>query len=137
MKANPGPGSYEYKGAIAMNKGVTMISRKPDQSLREAVKMPGPGSYDPDLRTKKSYGNVRIGSATRDNLNKELMKTPGPGAYDARIEGVRQKEPAIGMGTSQRRPLSAATKHPGPGAYEIPSKMFEGPKVGDRDFDGF
>ena len=129
MKASPGPGSYESKPAIALNKGVTMTSRKPDQSLREALKMPGPGSYDPDLRLKKSFGNVRIGSASRENLNKELVRTPGPGAYDARIDGVRHKEPAVRMGTSQRRPLSANNKAPGPGAYEIQSRVFEGPKV--------
>lgn len=106
-----------------------MTSRKPDSSLREAVKIPGPGSYDPDLRNKKNLGNVRIGSASRENLNKEMIKTPGPGAYDARIDGVRHKEPAVRMGTSQRRPLSANNTAPGPGAYEIQSRVFEGPKV--------
>ena len=129
LKALPGPGSYEIKGAINTNKGITMISRKMDQSARETSKMPGPGSYEPDLHTKKNYGTVRIGTATRDNLNKELLRTPGPGAYDARIDGVKNKEPAIRMGTSQRRPLSANTRNPGPGAYEVPSRMFEGPKV--------
>jgi hypothetical protein len=81
------------------------------------------------MKTKKNYGNVIIGSASRDNLNKEQLRTPGPGAYDANVDGVKLKEHGVRMGTSQRRPLSAATKHPGPGAYEIPSKMFEGPKV--------
>ena len=106
-----------------------MISRKPDSSLREAVKIPGPGSYDPDMRNKKNRGNVRIGSASRENLNKEMIKTPGPGAYDARVDGVKHKEPAVRMGTSLRRPLSANNAAPGPGAYEIQSRVFEGPKV--------
>ena len=135
LKYLPGPGAYEIKGGIINNKGITMTSRKMDQSFREASKMPGPGSYEPDLHTKKNYGNVRIGSASRDNLNKEMLRTPGPGSYDTRIDGVRTKEPAIGMGTSQRRPLSANTRNPGPGAYEIPSKMFDGPKVKDNSFE--
>lgn len=129
LKAMPGPGSYEIKGAINTNKGVTITSRKDTQALKEASKIPGPGSYDPDLRLKKHYGNVRIGSANRDSLNKELIKTPGPGAYDARFEAVKNKEPGVKMGTSIRRPLSANPRVPGPGSYEIPSKMIEGPKV--------
>ena len=129
LKYLPGPGAYEIKGGLINNRGVTMTSRKVDQSFRDASKMPGPGSYEPDFHNKKNYGNVRIGSATRDNLIKESLRTPGPGAYESRIDGIRNKEPAIRMGTSQRRPLSANTRNPGPGAYEIPSRMFEGPKV--------
>lgn len=112
-----------------MNKGVTITSRKNDQTYKESSRVPGPGSYELDFRNKKNYGNVRIGSGTRDSQNKEHMLTPGPGAYEPGVDGIRNKEPAIRMGTSQRRPLSANVKNPGPGSYEIPSRMFEGPKV--------
>ena len=69
--------------------------RKSDLTLREAMQVPGPGSYEPLIKNRKTSGNVKIGTQSRENLNKEAMNMPGPGAYDANYNGIKEKEPTI------------------------------------------
>jgi len=58
-----------------------MISRRVPADFRETSKIPGPGSYDPNVKAKKMAPSYRIGSASRSELNRESLRVPGPGSY--------------------------------------------------------
>jgi hypothetical protein len=74
---------------------IFIFLRKNDLKWREATMIPGPGSYEPMLKNKKTFGNIKIGTQSRETLNKEAVNIPGPGSYDANYKGVKEKEPTI------------------------------------------
>ena len=87
---------------------------------------PGPGTYDPSLKTISKYSaapTCKIGTSSRDHLVPSLV--PGPGTYSS--GAIRPHSSAPVIGTSKRPELSA-NANPGPGAYEVISKATEGPK---------
>lgn len=78
-KTVPGPGSYNLKGTFDGSHGTTMVPRRPTSA--DGLGAPGPGAYDPRPYNKQSPPTVKIGTASRDGLEKK-NGVPGPGAYD-------------------------------------------------------
>jgi hypothetical protein len=123
-KTLPGPGTYENKGVFeSPNKGVTLVSRRPDSALFTSGRTPGPGAYNATLSDKKAGPAYRIGSASRDT--RERAGPPGPGSYDP--QGTRGKQ-NVRIGTSVRSPINRSGNTPGPGSYDYSQKVGEGPK---------
>ena len=80
---NPGPGAYSTLPPYDFNAGYTLISRKPDNSLLEPSKVPGPGSYNHLQTTKPTVPSYKIGTGNRLNVDKDEDLNPGPGSYQA------------------------------------------------------
>ena len=64
-------GTYEMKSSLdsyySKNaQGVTMISRRANLQDDNLKKVPGPGTYDLRLNTKRSAPHFKIGTSTRD-----------------------------------------------------------------------
>ncbi len=89
----------------------------------------GPGAYEPRLSSKKSAPAFKIGTSTRDQLNKSASYyNPGAGTYNPSFID-RPKSPSYRMGSDVRKALTESVYTPGPGTYEIPHRGIEGPKV--------
>ncbi|KAL4464748.1 hypothetical protein ABPG74_011309 [Tetrahymena malaccensis] len=125
----PGPGQYDQKSCIDLSKGVTMISRRANGVANEIAKFPGPGAYNPTSKNKKQNPAFKIGTQTRDTIDKESGKIPGPGWYSPRIEANRPQSPQIKVGSDQRKPLNLTINNPGPGQYNVRPQTADGPKL--------
>ena len=124
--STPGPGNYEPR-LISSAKTVKMGTsvRSP---LSDSVKTPGPGSYN--ITSKVGEGPKYIMNPRREDEKVQNARyLPGPGAYSPSVEFVKNHQPAIGMGTSQRSGLYSTKSNPGPGQYDVRGRI-AGPKWG-------
>ena len=112
---DPGPGAYNV---TTTNTGPKYrIGTAPKcQLLKEFVKVPGPGTYNPDDKTKSIHRDAphwKMGTASK-GTGGVTERTPGPGSYN-----IKER---IGEGPSYAiRPKTAVTSStkgsPGPGQY--------------------
>lgn len=126
----PGPGAYNAKSMFEgeqKSAGWTLVPRRPNSATTGSFKVPGPGSYTPEVN-KTRAPTYRIGSAHRLGLAQEAVKVPGPGAYQPGISG--QTAPSYRIGSATRNPLSETLKVPGPGTYNHRPSTGDGPKYG-------
>jgi hypothetical protein len=65
-----------------------MVPKRP-QSASFSMKVPGPGSYNPNFHDKRQWERVKIGRASRESL--DLRGVPGPGSYSPEI--IKFKNP--------------------------------------------
>jgi hypothetical protein len=117
----PGPGAYTSKEDFVAKKGPAYsIKQRVSQSRCELS--PGPGMYDPVLR---SANGVSIGTSNRSNLGGVFRgREPGSGQYSG-VDGSKISIGySIGKATriqSAKGPKSSYSSTPGPGAYRVPS----------------
>ena len=82
----PGPGTYRKSGFTQINKykrkGNAMQPRRP-QSASVSLRVPGPGTYNPNFHHKKTHERVKFGKDKRNQW--DHRRVPGPGTYSPRI----------------------------------------------------
>ena len=77
----PAPGSYNFQSTLDP-RGYSMSGKHPDNTLREASAVPGPGSYNPSLTDRAP--SYRVGTGVRSDFATGAQ-APGPGAYDPAV----------------------------------------------------
>ena len=99
-KTIPGPGTYDIRTTKKVpGGGITFISRRVNTA--DEIESPGPGAYDPKLlgnwnlpsyKLKNNYCHElwlvifnRIGTATRQLVDRENIFKPGPGHYEPKF----------------------------------------------------
>lgn len=129
----PGPGDYKFKEYIGKEAPKITISSKFNRQFSAACLIPGPGQYNQTTCSVLSKApSYKIGTATRDPINKLKETNPGPGQYvpDKCTNAVRAKTPSWLIGTSQRLPLNPSDpSFPGVGNYNIAKDIGLGPKM--------
>lgn len=92
---------------------------------------PGPGQYTPSVNFAiKQSPQFKIGTSVREKYylkDKFKYELPPPNIYNPKIDGVKSKSPATGLGYGERSAMSKTFNSPGPGAYKSPSAIGEGP----------
>ena len=117
----PGPGAYSSKEDLIAKRGPAYSIKQRVNSSRCELS-PGPGMYDPKLR---SGTGVSIGTSNRSNLGGVFRgRDPGPGQYGS-VDGNKVSIGySIGKATrieSSKGSKSGYSATPGPGAYRVPS----------------
>lgn len=113
-KANdiPGPGAYDYTGALKGKSGGYSVGKAP-RNKGGARDVPGPGAYDADFKKVAStQGNIKFGKSGNNN---RINDVPGPGAYDyTGVDSSKNRGIKIGR---EIRDRSHNSDIPGPGSY--------------------
>jgi len=124
-QAVPGPGNYEPK-LILKNSNIK-IGTSVRSPLSSTKNTPGPGTYD--YAPKVGEGPKHIISPRREGDFTTMKYVPGPGAYNPSVSLVKDHNPAVKMGTSNRADLYGSKTAPGPGQYDVRGNIV-GPKWG-------
>jgi len=98
---------------------------------------PGPGAYfTPEKNcAMKSSPSWRIGTSTRDDLEKQKMRAsnfPPPDTYKPNFLPTKERMASWSFGVGKRTDFGGANKTPAPGTYPIPNRAIEGPKSSMR-----
>jgi len=143
----PGPGRYEPKRPEAQTtiEGV-FSSGSTQRPAADTHKVPGSGTYDPDVGAVKpvvkNAGASMNGFFDRFKPEASATEDTGPGAYSDEkakslaedsvlaVQRYSKKKPAFGNTSSQRLLPFSCQATPGPGAYEPMS-----PRIKDELFD--
>lgn len=111
---NPGPGTYKPKVDLTTTTGAT---HKIAVRLKDKEKdyIPGPGTYNQDLRSDIVDRREPAFSIQGRNETSATAGIPAPGAYSPSISLTMRKEPQFTLGP--RTDMYFEIKNPGPGTY--------------------
>lgn len=74
----PAPGSYNFQSTLDP-RGYSIKGKHPDNTMREAASVPGPGTYNPSLTDRAP--SYRVGTGGRSDFA-HGNEVPGPGSYN-------------------------------------------------------
>ena len=105
-----------------------------DTSVNQSARTnPGPGAYfTPDKNNAyKNSPSWRIGTSTRDDLEKQKMRSsnfPPPDTYKPNFYPTKERMASFSFGSGKRSNFGGNSKTPAPGTYPITNRAVEGPR---------
>lgn len=122
----PGPGSYNTTMTEHNKKKGFHMTGKSQEIVDH--KIPGPGSYEPDVsNVKNKVISVIISKTKRSDIpiiSKDIKLLPGPGKYKAEssINSKHKMNNSYKFGKDEKlKPIKNVT--PGPGQYKLPCSI--------------
>ena len=117
----PGPGTYKEKTFVGEGPKINFSNKLAE--IESKVKVPGPGSYSPSLKSiVKSPQANGIGYGNRSPANDKKLASPGPGTYS--IQSKNEEGPKYGFSKTTKMKDLKKLEVPGPGAYADASKIW-------------
>lgn len=121
----PGPGHYSMQRVIGKDGPASSIHQRLNTIDQAKNPVPGPGSYEANLKNRKAQPSFVYGTEKRQFGAKQNFTVPASNAYNPNTTCTLKNAATWRFGSEERKGLERKTGSPGPGNYKLPSAAFE------------